>query len=138
MGFTTETRVRFGDVDPAAIVFFPRYFEMLNAAVEDWFAAMGSDFRTLHVERRIAVPTVNLKCDFVAPSRLGDVVTIHIEPIRIGRSSCSYRYTFSNNDGERLRGSAVLVCVDMAAHISMPWPEALRTALEASTATATL
>ena len=37
MSFQISTKVRFGDVDPAGIVFYPRYFEMLNAAVEDWF-----------------------------------------------------------------------------------------------------
>ena len=53
MLFTTTVQVRFADVDPAGIVFYPRYFEMLNGAVEDWFAQqLGLDFATMHLERQ--------------------------------------------------------------------------------------
>ena len=46
--FTTERRVRFADCDAAGIVFFPRYFEMLNALVEDWFTqGLGVDYAQL-------------------------------------------------------------------------------------------
>ena len=137
MGFRKLTQVRFADVDPAALVFYPRYFEMLNAAVEDWFAAMGNDFRSLHVDARIGVPTVKLECEFVAPSQLGDELVVIIEPGRISRSSCHYRFRFSGTNGERVRGSAVLVCMDMNSRASMPWPDALRSAIEASMANVT-
>ena len=34
--------VRFSHCDPASIVYFPRYFDMINGVVEDWFAgALG-------------------------------------------------------------------------------------------------
>ena len=56
--FTTERRVRFADCDAAGIVFFPRYFEMLNGVVEDWFAGpLQTSFRELHVDRQVSVPT---------------------------------------------------------------------------------
>ena len=35
MAFETTVLVRFGDIDGAGIVFYPRFFEMLNSAVED-------------------------------------------------------------------------------------------------------
>ena len=37
MAFTVTQRVRFQHCDPAGIVFYPRYFEMLNATIEEWF-----------------------------------------------------------------------------------------------------
>ena len=37
MSFTTTRKVRFEHCDPAGIVFYPRYFEMINGTVEDWF-----------------------------------------------------------------------------------------------------
>ena len=73
MTFVSRQKVRFAHVDGAAIVFYPRYFEMLNAAVEDFFAAVvGVDFAQLHGERRLGVPTVRLDAEFVVASRLGD------------------------------------------------------------------
>ncbi len=36
------TRVlRFGDCDPAGIAYYPRYFDLLNGVVEDWWISMG-------------------------------------------------------------------------------------------------
>ena len=36
--FTYEEKVLFRHCDPAGIVFFPRYFEMINDCVEYFFA----------------------------------------------------------------------------------------------------
>ena len=83
-----ELPVRFAHVDAAGIVFYPRYFEMLNAAVEQYFAdIVGIDFRQMHLERQIGVPTVHLEADFSAPSRLGDRLAIDLIVDRVGRSS---------------------------------------------------
>jgi 4-hydroxybenzoyl-CoA thioesterase len=70
MPFSTNVTVRFAHVDAAAIVFYPCYFEMMNGAVEDWFASLGWDFRAMHVVRQMGVPTVKLECEFMAPSPL--------------------------------------------------------------------
>ncbi|CPO21707.1 4-hydroxybenzoyl CoA thioesterase [Bordetella pertussis] len=34
--FVSEVEVRFRHCDPAGIVFYPRYFEMINDFVEEW------------------------------------------------------------------------------------------------------
>ncbi|KQX22800.1 MULTISPECIES: acyl-CoA thioesterase [unclassified Sphingomonas] len=126
MAFETETIVRFAHVDAAGIVFYPRYFEMLNAAVEDWFAAMGLDFATMHVARNMGVPTIKLDATFVAPSELGDRLTVSITPKEIGRSSCSLAAVFAGEGRERLRVDVVLVCMDLGARRSIAWPDELR------------
>jgi 4-hydroxybenzoyl-CoA thioesterase len=132
MSFATSVQVRFADVDPAGIVFYPRYFEMLNGAVEDWFAqALGLDFRTMHLDQHIGVPTVKLAVDFMSPSELGDILTISITPREIGRSSCAISVLFSGDGRDRLRAEVVLVCMDLAAQRSIPWPDALRTQMTA-------
>lgn len=132
MTFTTTTHVRFADVDPAGIVFYPRFFEMLNGAVEDWFAHMGMDFRTMHLERHVGVPTVRIECDFVAPCELGEELVIAISPTRIGQSSCTIDYLLSCKGETRLKATGVLVFMDLAAKKSIPWPDALRARIEAS------
>ncbi|WP_165323109.1 acyl-CoA thioesterase [Rhizorhabdus phycosphaerae] len=131
MGFRTKAQVRFAHIDAAAIVFYPRYFEFLNGAVEDWFAAMGHDFHGLHVRRQLGVPTVSLQCDFQAPSELGDILDIAIEPRRIGGSSCAYDFRMSVDGQQRISGSGVLVCMDLAARKAVPWPDDMRSAMNA-------
>lgn len=126
MTFTTQVQVRFAHVDAAAIVFYPRYFEMFNGAIEDWFAALGCPFDTMHLQRQMGVPTVKLECEFLAPSVLGELLTISIVPTRVGHASCTVAYAICVNGTERVRASAVLVCMNIATKKSMPWPEDLR------------
>ncbi|QKS01174.1 acyl-CoA thioesterase [Sphingomonas sp. CL5.1] len=136
MPFTTHAQVRFAHVDPAGIVFYPRYFEMLNGAVEDWFADhLGTDFKTLHLDHHLGIPTVKLDVRFIAPSELGDRLTITIKPRAVGRSSCTLEIVFSGGERDRLRAIVVLVCMDLGSQRATAWPreiaERIRHELEA-------
>lgn len=131
MPFTTTSLVRFAHVDAAGIVFYPRYFEMLNAAVEDFFAhAVGADFASLHLDRGIGVPTASLHTEFAAPSRLGMVLEIVVNPTRLGRSSLALDVVLAADGTTRLTVKLVIVCITLASGTSLPWPNDLRRALE--------
>jgi len=137
MTFATTVQVRFADVDPAGIVFYPRYFEMLNGAVEDWFAQdLGMDFKQMHLVDHIGVPTVKLEVTFLSPSELGDVLTITIVPEQVGRSSCNFTALFNGDGRDRLRAEVVLVCMDLEVQRSRPWPESVRERMLAALASA--
>ena len=124
--FTTERSVRFADCDAAGIVFFPRYFEMLNGAVEDWFAGpLQVSFRELHVNRKVSVPTAAVEARFIAPSRLEDELTFALTVTRLGRSSCSLRHRISAGGTLRFEASQTFVYVGLSLKPE-PWPEDLR------------
>jgi len=124
--FTTERSVRFADCDAAGIVFFPRYFEMLNGVVEDWFAGpLQVSFRELHVNRRVSVPTAAVEARFIAPSRLEDELTFALTVTRLGRSSCSLRHRISAGGTLRFEASQTFVYVGLSLKPE-PWPEDLR------------
>ena len=130
MSFTTRSKVRFAHVDAAGIVFYPRYFEMLNGAVEDWFAeGLGVGFAELHLTRGLGVPTVSLDSRFAAPSRLGDELDIAIEVKSVGRSSCAVAYTVACGDEVRMTAEGVLVCMILVEGRSAPWPDDVRDGL---------
>ena len=124
--FTTCRKVRFADCDAAGIVFFPRYFEMLNGVVEDWFAGpLGLSFRALHLERGASVPTAAVEARFVAPSRLEDSLDFALTVTRLGGASCALRHRISS--GEQLRFEATQTIVHVGASLKPePWPEPLR------------
>lgn len=131
MPFVADTLVRFAHVDPAGIVFYPRYFEMLNAAVEDWFAQdMGVDFAELHLTRRLGTPTVKLEAHFAAPSRLGEVLQFAITPRRLGKSSCPIAVEVTCEGQPRFTAEVTLVCMDLDRHKAVPWPDDLRAGIE--------
>lgn len=124
--FTSRRRVRFADCDAAGIVFFPRYFEMLNGVVEDWFAGpLHASFRELHVERHVSVPTAAVEARFIAPSRLEDDLTFALTVTKLGGASCGLRHRISADGQLRFEATQTIVYVG-ASLKPEPWPEPLR------------
>jgi 4-hydroxybenzoyl-CoA thioesterase len=128
--FTRRRKVRFADVDPAGIAFYPRYFEMLNETVEDWLDGLGWGFGRLHLENRSAVPARRIEADFLAPSRLGDVLDVTLEVERVGRTSLALRVAFDCGGEARWTAKLVLVMVDVATGEPAPWPQELKARLD--------
>lgn len=88
MIFERNKLIRFAHCDPAGIVFYPRYAELLNEVVEDWFAeGLGVGFQQLMSEYHLAVPVVQLCCDFFAPARLGELLSFRLQVKELGKSS---------------------------------------------------
>src|SRR5205085_11874443 len=86
--FVSEKLIRFHHCDPAGIVFYPQYFVLFNELVEDWFnEGLGVDFATFHTVDRLGVPMAHLECDFLAPSKIGETLTLTLRVKRIGRTS---------------------------------------------------
>ncbi|MBY4896267.1 thioesterase family protein [Cupriavidus sp. AU9028] len=130
--FVRAHRVRFGDCDAAGIVFFPRYFEMLNDLVEDWFGeALQWPFATMHGADRAAMPTAEIQCRFVAPSRLGDELRRELRVTRLGTSSCTLAVRFTGPASDlRLELTQRLVCVTAQGALTpQPFPPAVRAAM---------
>ena len=129
MKFTVEKLVRFAHTDPSGIVFYPRFFEMINNTVEDWFAdGLGVSFAALHEEFSAGVPTVRTECVFLSPSRLGEVLTFTLGVSKIGRSSLDLVIEAHCAERQRLRASVTLVYTDVGktALKSAPLPADLR------------
>lgn len=124
MSFVSRQQVRFGDVDAAGIVFYPRYFEMLNTGVEDFFAQeIGVPFAEMHMRRGLGVPTVSLAATFMAPSRLGDILEFRFTVARVGRSSLDLDVAVSCEGENRLEVRATLVCMDLSRGKATAWPD---------------
>ena len=126
MAFVFPQRVRFQHCDPAGIVFFPRYFEMVNATVEEWFGErLGMSFAEMHGPTQGGVPTASIRADFRAPSRLGDLLEWRLKPRRLGRSSCEIGLSATCNGELRAEFVQTLVWIDMGSGRPRSWPEAL-------------
>ena len=128
--FTTTRRVRFADCDAAGIVFFPRYFEMLNGVVEDWFAGpLEASFRELHLNRGVSVPTAAVEARFIAPSRLEDDLSFALTVTKLGGASCGLRHRITSGDQLRFEATQTIVYVGRSLKPE-PWPEALRARIQ--------
>ncbi|RMF09368.1 MAG: acyl-CoA thioesterase [Alphaproteobacteria bacterium] len=130
--FQTEIRVRFAHTDPAGILFYPRYFEMVNQVMEDWFAeALGYDFRTMTMVDRMGIPAVHVEADFRSPSELGDRIVFSLVVEELGRSSCRVRIVGAAGGIERLTARLTVAFASMEKRQARSWPADLKPRMEA-------
>lgn len=128
--FTTTRLVEFHHCDPAGIVFYPRYFEMLNSVVSEWFGARNDlPFPQMHTDDRRGVPTVHLDTTFKAASRLGDQLVFAIVVRRIGRSSVDLTTTCSCAGETRFTCDHTLVFMDLDKTRAVRWTDTVRARL---------
>jgi 4-hydroxybenzoyl-CoA thioesterase len=125
--FHTEVLVRFRDCDPAGIVFYPRYLEMFNNLVEDWFRdGLSLPFAELINERGWGIPTVHINVDFISPSRIGEMLNAYLWVRRLGRSSIHMAIHLQGPDGsDRVVSKEVLVFTDLASGRARAIPDEL-------------
>ncbi len=96
--FTKQEKIKFKHIDYAGIVFYPRFLEMLNDLVEDWFEeALDRPFSKMHETN--GIPTVDLKIQFKNPARLGEVLTKKLWVKDIGFASvlCGFQFVNEKN-----------------------------------------
>lgn len=113
--FIKQEKVRFQHIDFAGIVFYPRFLEMLNALVEDWFEeALHRPFHKMHESN--GIPTVDLKVQFKKAARLGETLTKELWVKELRSSSLICSFLFKNQDNEIiLEGEVTLVNVTIQA-----------------------
>jgi 4-hydroxybenzoyl-CoA thioesterase len=127
MEFTKTKNVRFSHCDPAGIVFYPRYAELCNEVVEDWFReGLGIDFHELHERLRLAIPAVRLEIEFMVPSSYGDVLDFTLRVAEIGNSSFVLMLTAAAGGQERVRIRLKVVLMSMNTMRSVRLDEAWR------------
>ena len=129
--FTYKQKIIFQHCDPAGIVFYPRYLEMVSATVEEWFSScVGIEYSKIHSELNMAVPTATIDITFRAPSRLGEYIDIILVPERIGTSSLHFKIEAICNDEQRFVSKMIVVFAKHGAGKSTPWPNDFRKRIE--------
>lgn len=111
MQFIKQEKIRFQHVDYAGIVFYPRFLEMLNCLVEDWFEeALDRPFSKMHETN--GIPTVDLKIQFKNAARLGENLTKKLWVKELKSSSIICGFQFENQKNQTvLEGEVTLVNV---------------------------
>ncbi|MGQ0533624.1 MAG: acyl-CoA thioesterase [Caulobacteraceae bacterium] len=127
--FIRDIIVRFEHCDPAGIMFYPRFFGLVNETVEDWFASLGHSFKALHVDQHKGVPTVRFETEFVAPVRMGETLRQSLGVDGIGRSSMHLKHLATIGDRPVARFDQTVVFTDLATMKAEPWPGDLRSAI---------
>jgi 4-hydroxybenzoyl-CoA thioesterase len=111
MIFTKQEKIRFKHIDYAGIVFYPRFLEMLNDLVEDWFEeALDRPFSKMHETN--GIPTVDLKVQFKNAARIGETLSKKLWVAELKSSSIVCGFQFTNQEDKTvLEGEVTLVNV---------------------------
>jgi len=132
MPYDRPFAIEFNHCDPAGIVFYPRYLEMVNHMAENFFAdVLGLSYARI-VNEGNGVPTVRLEADFRAPSRLGDRLALQLRVTGVGRSSADFEIEGRGPEGDlRFAARKRLVWIGPEKRAA-PWTDDIRTRLTAA------
>lgn len=133
MSFAAEFDVRFGDIDHARVVYYPRFFHYFHQAFELWFGqALGVSYPELVDGHNIGFPSVRVETEFTSPLRYGDRVRVTIDIDDVGSRSLTLRYEMHRTSDEAIcaRAKITTVAVDNNAFKSVPIPDWLRERFE--------
>ena len=85
---TTQVQIRWSDVDPAGIVFYPRYIAMFDHSTTLLIEqALGAKHELCRIYAFAGYPVVENRARFLKPTRFGDDVVIETRFAGLGRSS---------------------------------------------------
>jgi len=120
--------VQFSETDMAGVVHFSNYFRWMEEVEHAFFRSRGLSVHASEKDGHISWPRVTTSCDYLAPVRFEDTVTIKLRLGRIGAKSLSYEVDF--HAGPKLIAKAKLtsVCcaVTHASFTPIPIPKHIR------------
>ena len=130
MAYHRSIRVEFNHCDPAGIVFYPRYFEMMNSVIENFFRDVAGRTFGQMMTSRTGVPTAAVETVFHAPSRLDDLLDWRLSVTRLGRTSVGIALQAYGDGVHRLTSSLTLVHINERGR-PQPWPQDVRDSIAA-------
>ncbi len=129
--FVTQQQVRFGDVDPAGIAYYPKIYDLIHQAFEElWDVHVGKRYYHLLCEAKLGFPLVHAEVDFKQPLHFGDRPVVSITCFKLGRSSIGLHYVFEVAGHVCVDAHMTVVCVELETLASKPIPDEFRAKFE--------
>lgn len=139
MVYRAKIKVRFGDIDHAGILYYPRFFHYFHVAFEEFFEqVVGVSYDRIVNDERIGFPTLKLATEFRKPLAYGDILEVAMEVRELGNSSVAFRFTVYRAGTPEVcaQSEHTVVCVDMETFRPTPIPARCRDAFESIAAPA--
>jgi 4-hydroxybenzoyl-CoA thioesterase len=112
--FNHQRTVRFGECDPAGVVYYPVFFNWFHEAMEAWFED-GLDIAYAQVLQEYGFPAAETSAQFQRPITLGEKITVQLLVSKMGRTSFSLQFTIVNAKQDiKAKGHVRCVCISVA------------------------
>lgn len=127
--------VRFGDIDHAGVMYYPRMFDRIHRAFEDfWGDVTGRSYAGVLDGDGIGFPLVDVHAKFRKPFRFGEQLRVWIAVRRIGRKSITFRIRLTQDgapsDDWSAEAELVTGVIAMGAFEPTPLPDLHRGLLQ--------
>jgi acyl-CoA thioester hydrolase len=110
------------DTDAAGIYHWTTAFRLAEAAEAALHSALGIAERTFG-----RTPRLHVSCDFHRPLRFNDLVDVHLEIVKVGRTSLTQRVRIEHDRRLAATGELVMCLIGGDDGRPVPWPDDLRT-----------
>jgi YbgC/YbaW family acyl-CoA thioester hydrolase len=113
---TIERRIGWGDLDPLGIVFYPRFYEWMDAAGHAFFAYLGLPLDVLWKERGLQFGLLETGCRYRRPGRYHEIVRIRtgLEAVDDKRVQLAHRIACAEGDVLMAEGFEKRICMDVS------------------------
>ncbi|MCP5271978.1 MAG: acyl-CoA thioesterase [Burkholderiaceae bacterium] len=125
--------IRFGDCDPAGIVFFPNFLKWMDEASLAFFMAQGvPPWRVLEKQRGIVgTPLLEIQTKFVKSATYGETIEVHTTVEEWNAKTFRHRHVVKRGDDLICEGTELRVFVQRDAENrdrlrSIPIPEDIK------------
>jgi acyl-CoA thioester hydrolase len=131
-----DLRITYADCDPAQVIYFAAWFPWMERVQSEWMFRHG--FRQDQLADRFGFRVVAraAECEYLQPCYLFDAITIQVAIARIGRTSLTWAYRMTREDGTVVATARTTIVVMAADGGPIPVPDVLLNALDADLATA--
>lgn len=129
---TVRRRVKWGECDPAGVVYTVNYSEYVASAFELFMAAlMGGPLQAMKQRYGLATPARALTLEFLAPLRPDDefIMTVTVADIRVRSFDLAFDARSADGDGT-FRAKLAAITVAPSTRKAVPIPDVLRGALD--------
>jgi 4-hydroxybenzoyl-CoA thioesterase len=125
MPFECRIPVRFGDIDIAKIVYYPRFLHFCHVAMEEMFGAViGVPYHETVMREKVGYPTVKAEAEYLKPVGFGETIRMEVTAEHLGTSSVRFLFRgYRVSDGElafRVKNTCVAVDMDAWKSVSIP------------------
>ena len=85
-----DVRVAYADTDKLGIIYYANYLKYFETGRTELMRGLGVRYRDLEVQRKLFLPAVEARVQYLAPSRYDDLLTVRTWTAELGRASISF------------------------------------------------
>ncbi len=91
-------RITYADTDKLGIIYYANYLKFFEQGRTELMRGLGVRYRDLEIRRKLFLPAVEARVQYMAPSRYDDLITVRTWISEMGRASISFECDIVDKD----------------------------------------